>query len=36
MGRSGGFLAEGTRRRPNHLVRWHRSGDFLCDGRTLF
>lgn len=30
------FLAEGTRRRPNNLVRWHRSGDYLCDGRTLF
>lgn len=30
------FLAEGTRRRPNELVRWHRTGDFLCDGRMLF
>jgi ketosteroid isomerase-like protein len=32
----GEFLAEGTRRRPNVLVRWHRSGECLCDGRTLF
>lgn len=30
------FLLEGTRRRPNELVRWHRGGDFLWDGRTLF
>lgn len=30
------FLAEGTRRRPNELVRWYRTGDYLCDGRTLF
>lgn len=30
------FLAEGTRRRPNDLVRWFRTGDYLCDGRTLF
>lgn len=30
------FLEEGTKRRPNELVRWHRTGEFLCDGRTLF
>lgn len=30
------FLAEGTRRRPNDLVRWYRTGDYLCDGHTLF
>ncbi len=30
------FLEEGTRRRPNKLVRWYRTGDVLCDGRTLF
>lgn len=30
------FLEEGTRRRPNALVRWYRSGEVLCDGRTLF
>lgn len=31
----GDFLSEGTRRRPNTLVRWHRSGQYLWDGRTL-
>lgn len=30
------FLAEGTRRRPNDLVRWYRTGEYLCDGRMLF
>jgi len=31
-----GFLAEGTKRRPNDLVRWHREPDrFFFDGRTL-
>ncbi|MDQ6907646.1 MAG: nuclear transport factor 2 family protein [Chloroflexota bacterium] len=30
------FFAEGTRRRPNDLVRWYRTGTALCDGRTLF
>jgi len=30
------FLTEGTRRRPNDLVRWYRTGDYLCDGHTLF
>jgi hypothetical protein len=30
------FLVEGTARRPNDLVRWHRTGVFLCDGTTLF
>jgi len=30
------FLAEGTKRRPNELVRWHReTGRFFFDGRTL-
>lgn len=31
----GDFFTEGTRRRPNDLVRWHRSGQFLWDGQTL-
>ncbi len=26
---------EGARRRPNDLVRWHRSGRFLTDGERL-
>ncbi len=30
------FFEEGTRRRPNNLVRWYRTGTYLCDGRTLF
>ncbi len=29
------FLTEGGRRRPNDKVRWHRSGHYLWDGRTL-
>jgi hypothetical protein len=29
------FLGEGTRRRPNELVRWHRRGQFLWDGSML-
>lgn len=29
------FFAEGTRRRPNDLVRWHRSGAFYGDDQTL-
>lgn len=30
------FFDEGGRRRPNDLVRWHRSGAFMTDGeRTL-
>jgi hypothetical protein len=29
------FFTEGGRRRPNGLVRWHRSGDFLWDGHIL-
>ena len=30
------FLEEGTRRRPNELVRWHREdGRFLASGDTL-
>ena len=24
------FLEEGTKRRPNHLVRWYRTGSYLC------
>ena len=32
----GRFLEEGTRRRPNELVRWHREdGRFLASGDTL-
>lgn len=30
------FFTEGARRRPNDLVRWHRTGTYLCDGHTLF
>lgn len=30
------FLREGTRRRPNEVVRWYRTGEMLCDGYTLF
>jgi steroid delta-isomerase len=30
------FFAAGTQRRPNELVRWQRSGEFLTDGRLLF
>ena len=29
------FLEEGTRRRPNELVRWHRDGRFLSAGGLL-
>ncbi len=29
------FLEEGTRRRPNQLVRWHRSGTYFTAGDTL-
>jgi hypothetical protein len=29
------FLEEGTRRRPNDLVRWYRTGEYLTDGKTL-
>ena len=29
------FFTEGGRRRPNEFVRWHRSGTYLWDGRTL-
>lgn len=29
------FLIEGTKRRPNHLVRWHRTGRYLTDGANL-
>ena len=29
------FLEEGTRRRPNELVRWHRDGRFLSAGDLL-
>ncbi len=29
------FFAEGSRRRPNALVRWYRTGDWLTDGRRL-
>lgn len=29
------FLEEGTRRRPNQIVRWHRSGTYFAAGDTL-
>lgn len=29
------FLFEGTKRRPNHLVRWYRTGQYFTDGSTL-
>jgi hypothetical protein len=29
------FLEEGTRRRPNDLVRWHRTGRYFINGDTL-
>lgn len=29
------FLERGTRSRPSQLVRFHRSGEFLFDGRRL-
>jgi hypothetical protein len=31
----GQFFEEGTRRRPNALVRWHRTGHYLTDDQTL-
>jgi len=31
----GHFLEEGTRRRPNELVRWYRSGQYLASGDLL-
>jgi steroid delta-isomerase len=30
-----GFFVEGGRRRPNDLVRWYRTGEWLTDGRRL-
>ena len=29
------FLAEGTRRRPNELVRWYRDGRYLASDNLL-
>ena len=29
------FFAEGGRRRPNDLVRWYRTGEWLTDGHRL-
>ena len=29
------FLQEGTKRRPNHLVRWYRTGKYFINGDTL-
>jgi steroid delta-isomerase len=29
------FFEEGARRRPNDLVRWHRTGEWLSDGRRM-
>ena len=29
------FLQEGTRRRPNELVRWYRTGQYFIAGDTL-
>lgn len=29
------FLIEGTKRRPNELVRWYRTGKYLTDGNLL-
>jgi len=29
------FLEEGTQRRPNELVRWYRTGEYLTNGKTL-
>jgi len=29
------FLQEGTKRRPNDLVRWHRTGDYFINDSTL-
>jgi hypothetical protein len=30
------FIVRGTERRPNELVRWHRTGEVLTDGHLLF
>ncbi len=29
------FLIEGTKRRPNELVRWYRTGNYFSKGNTL-
>src|SRR3990167_9930935 len=29
------FLMEGTRRRPNELVRWYRTGNYFSKGNML-
>jgi hypothetical protein len=29
------FFTEGAKRRPNDLVRWYRTGEWLTDGRRL-
>jgi hypothetical protein len=29
------FLEEGTKRRPNDLVRWYRTGKYFTNGNTL-
>jgi hypothetical protein len=29
------FFVKGTAGRPNELVRWYRTGEFMFDGRTL-
>lgn len=29
------FFVEGTKRRPNHLVKWYRSDRYFFDGKTL-
>jgi steroid delta-isomerase len=29
------FFTEGAKRRPNELVRWYRTGEWLTDGRRL-
>jgi SnoaL-like domain len=29
------FFVKGTAGRPNELVRWHRTGRYMFDGRTL-
>ena len=29
------FFAEGARRRPNELVRWYRTGEWLTDGHRV-
>jgi steroid Delta-isomerase len=30
------FFVRGTQGRPNDLVRWYRTGEFMFNGRTLF